>query len=99
MKTRQGHKLCMTNLIKTSRELIEQIKEGQDDTKLVKLESRRNSLIKLTEEVKHLNEEILKAIKEDEIETEIIKSCDFTEETEELVLIIIDKFLKENTQQ
>ena len=43
------------------------------------------------------NEEVLKAIKEDEIETEIMKSCDFTEETEE-ILVIIDKFLKENTQ-
>ena len=31
-KTRQGHKLCVTNLIKTSRELIEQIKEDHDDT-------------------------------------------------------------------
>ena len=40
----------------------------------------------------------MKAIKEDEIETEIMKSCDFTEETEE-VLVIIDKFLKGNTQR
>ena len=96
-KTRQGHKLCVTNLIESSRELIEQIKEDQDEAKLVKLESKRNTLIKQTEEVKYLNEEILKAIKEDEIETEIMKSCDFTEETEE-VLVIIDKFLKENTQ-
>ena len=54
-------------------------------------------MINQTEEVKHLNEEILKAIKEDEIESEIMKSCDFIEETEE-VLVIIDKFLKENTQ-
>ena len=53
-KTRQGHKLCVTNLIKTSRELIEQIKEDQDEAKLVKLESKRNTLIKQTEEVKHL---------------------------------------------
>ena len=87
----------MTNLIKTSRELIEQIKEDQDEAKLLKLESKRNTLIKQTEEVKHLNEEILKAIKEDEIETELMESCDFTEETEE-VLVIIDKFLKETTQ-
>ena len=96
-KTRKGHKLCVTNLIKPSRELIEQIKEDQDEAKLVKLESKRNALIKQTEEVKHLNEEILKAIKEDEIETEIMKSCDFIEETEE-VLVIIDKLIKENTQ-
>ena len=68
-----------------------------DKAKLVKLESERNTLIKQTEEVKHLNEEILKTLKEDEIEIEIMKSCDFTEETEE-VLVIIDKFLKENTQ-
>ena len=61
-KTRQGHKLCVTNLIKTSKELTEQIEEDQDEAKLVKLESKRNTLIKQTEEVKHLNEEILKAI-------------------------------------
>ena len=106
-KTRQGHKLCVTNLIKTSRKLIEQIKEDQDDAKLVKLESKRNTLIKQTEEVKQKDEieteimktceEILKVIKEDEIETEIMKTCDFTEETEQL-LVIIDKLFKENTQ-
>ena len=95
-KTRQGHKLCVTNLIKTSRKLIEQIKEDQDEAKLVKLESKRNTLIKPKEEIKHLNEEILKAIKEDEIETEIMKSCDFTEETEQV--LVITKFLKEYTQ-
>ena len=87
----------MTNLIKTSRELIEPIKEDQDEAKLVKLESKRNTLTKQTEEAKHLNENNLKAIKEDEIETEIIKSCDFIEEAEE-ISVIIDKFLKENTQ-
>ena len=88
----------MTNFIKTSRGLIEQIKEDLDEEKLVRLESKRNTLIKQRQEVKHLIEEILKAIKEDEIETEIImKSCDFTEETDEM-LVIIDKFLKENTQ-
>ena len=53
-------------------------------------------MIKQTEEVKHLDEAILKVIKEDEIKTEIMKSCDFNEETE--VLVIIDKFLKEHTQ-
>ena len=39
----------------------------------------------------------MKAIKEDEIETEIMKSSDFTET--EKVLVDIDKFLKENTQR
>ena len=77
----------MTNLIKTSRELIEQIKQDQDETKLVKLESKRNTLIKQTGK-KHLNGEILKPIKEDEIETEIIKSCDFTGEMEEALVTI-----------
>ena len=48
-KMRQGHKLCVTNLIKTSRELIEQIKEDQDVAKLVKLESERNTLIRQKE--------------------------------------------------
>ena len=81
-KTRQGHKLCVTNLIRTSRELVEQIKEDQDEAKLVKLESKGNTLIKQTEEVKHLNEEILKVIEEDEIAIATMKSCDFTEETE-----------------
>ena len=54
-KMRQGHKLRVTNLIATSRELIDHIKEDQDEAKLGKLESKRNNLIKQTEEVKHLD--------------------------------------------
>ena len=41
-ETRQGHQLCVTNFI---RELIEQIKEDQDEARLIKLEPKRLSIL------------------------------------------------------
>ena len=45
-KKRSGCQLYVNNTIKSSRELIEQLKEGYDEPKVIKLESYRNTLRK-----------------------------------------------------
>ena len=86
--SRYEHIQMLENSYPAGKQCMSSIKlKKQRKAKPLKLEFKRNTLIKKIEEVKHLNEKVLKVIKEDEIETEIMKSCDFTEEIE----VIIDK--------
>ena len=54
----------MNNTIKCSRELIEQLKEGYDEPKVIKRESYRNTV----DELKGLDDKILDSIDVESIE-------------------------------
>ena len=68
-KKRNGHWLYVNNTVKSSRELIEQLKERYDKPKVIKLESYRSTLRKTVDELKGLDDQIL-----DSIDVELLKS-------------------------
>ena len=73
----------MNNTIKRSRELIELLKEGYDEPKVIKLESYRSTLRKTVDELKGLDDKILDSIySEFEDTTSVINKSlkDFTKE-------------------
>ena len=94
-KKRSGHRLYVNNAIKSSKELIEQLKEGYDEPKVIKLESYRNTLRKTVDELKGLHDKILDSIDVESIESEYLRNCEFYSEIEDT----IDKSLKDSTKE
>ena len=76
-KKRSSHRLYVNNAIKSSRELIEKLKEGYDEPKVIKLSSYRNTLRKTVDELKGLDDKILDSIDVESIESEVLKNCEF----------------------
>ena len=84
-KKRSGHRLYVSNAIKSSRELIEQLKVGYDEPIVIKLESHRNTLRTTVDELKGLDYKILDSTDVESIESKVLKNCEFYSEIEDTI--------------